>query len=461
MQEEALRRAFAEEQRERYGDSFQIEGDATENESDSSAYHSPLSGISARDDDDEIDSAAGRAVEPLFTLPSQTGVADTSGLLPVDVIEAAPSAPAFNSPVAGLTPASRPAAPFEPAAPDAAKEEYGYRAPAPAAVPSFSASSVNQPVVAFAPEPEEESVSPSVEGLIHPFLMRNERPLEKPTTPLPSLDLLAAPPPNPTPIDTEALEETARLIERRLADFRVKARVVDILPGPVITRFELDLAPGVKAARISSLARDLARSLSVVAVRVVEVIPGKPYVGLELPNEHRQTVYMREVLNGPEFTGASSPLTVVLGKDISGQPVVADLAKMPHLLVAGTTGSGKSVGVNAMILSMLFKSKPEDVRFIMIDPKMLELSVYEGIPHLLTEVVTDMKDAANALRWCVGEMERRYKLMSALGVRNLAGYNERLEEAESLGRPVPDPFWKPTDSMDMTHPVLEKLPISW
>lgn len=298
------------------------------------------------------------------------------------------------------------------------------------------------------------------ESLIHPFLMRNgdDRPLQKPTTPLPSLDLLTSPPTEVEPVDTFAMEQMARLVEARLADYRIKADVVDYSPGPVITRFELDLAPGVKAARISNLSRDLARSLSTVAVRVVEVIPGKPYVGLELPNKKRQTVYLREVLDCAKFRDNSSPLTVVLGKDIGGEPVVADLAKMPHLLVAGTTGSGKSVGVNAMIISMLYKATPDEVRFIMIDPKMLELSVYEGIPHLLTEVVTDMKDAANALRWSVNEMERRYKLMSALGVRNLAGYNERVMEAERMGRPIPDPFWKPGDSMEVAHPMLEKLP---
>ena len=226
----------------------------------------------------------------------------------------------------------------------------------------------------------------------------------------------------------------------------------------MITRFEIELAPGIKAARISTLDRDLARSLSMPSVRVVEVIPGKPYVGIELPNQNRQTVYFREVLDSPQFKNAQSPLTVVLGKDIAGQSVVADLAKMPHLLVAGTTGSGKSVGVNAMILSILYKSQPEDVRFIMIDPKMLELSIYEGIPHLLTQVVTDMKDAANALNWCVNEMEKRYRLMSALGVRNIAGFNEKIKLAEEMGRPIPDPLWKPTDSMDLEMPTLEKLP---
>ncbi|EMW4753672.1 DNA translocase FtsK [Escherichia coli] len=319
-----------------------------------------------------------------------------------------------------------------------------------------------QPVV---PQPQyqqpQQPVAPQPQDtLLHPLLMRNgdSRPLHKPTTPLPSLDLLTPPPSEVEPVDTFALEQMARLVEARLADFRIKADVVNYSPGPVITRFELNLAPGVKAARISNLSRDLARSLSTVAVRVVEVIPGKPYVGLELPNKKRQTVYLREVLDNAKFRDNPSALTVVLGKDIAGEPVVADLAKMPHLLVAGTTGSGKSVGVNAMILSMLYKAQPEDVRFIMIDPKMLELSVYEGIPHLLTEVVTDMKDAANALRWCVNEMERRYKLMSALGVRNLAGYNEKIAEADRMMRPIPDPYWKPGDSMDAQHPVLKKEP---
>ncbi|MCT6885865.1 MAG: DNA translocase FtsK 4TM domain-containing protein, partial [Gilliamella apis] len=307
-------------------------------------------------------------------------------------------------------------------------------------------------------EDAEEDNEDEGESLIHPLLQRNDKPLPKPTTPLPSLNLLTPPPTTRIEVDHVALNAMAQQIEKSLSDYRVKARVVDYLPGPVITRFEIELAPGIKAARISTLDRDLARSLSMPSVRVVEVIPGKPYVGIELPNQNRQTVYFREVLDSPQFKNAQSPLTVVLGKDIAGQSVVADLAKMPHLLVAGTTGSGKSVGVNAMILSILYKSQPEDVRFIMIDPKMLELSIYEGIPHLLTQVVTDMKDAANALNWCVNEMERRYRLMSALGVRNIAGFNEKIKLAEEMGRPIPDPLWKPTDSMDLEMPTLEKLP---
>ena len=307
-------------------------------------------------------------------------------------------------------------------------------------------------------EDTEEDNEDEGESLIHPLLQRNDKPLPKPTTPLPSLSLLTPPPTTRIEVDHVALNAMSQQIEKSLSDYRVKARVVDYLPGPVITRFEIELAPGIKAARISTLDRDLARSLSMPSVRVVEVIPGKPYVGIELPNQNRQTVYFREVLDSPQFKNAQSPLTVVLGKDIAGQSVVADLAKMPHLLVAGTTGSGKSVGVNAMILSILYKSQPEDVRFIMIDPKMLELSIYEGIPHLLTQVVTDMKDAANALNWCVNEMEKRYRLMSALGVRNIAGFNEKIKLAEEMGRPIPDPLWKPTDSMDLEMPTLEKLP---
>ena len=256
----------------------------------------------------------------------------------------------------------------------------------------------------------------------------------------------------------ESLAAVGHLLEIKLKEFGVEVAVDSIHPGPVITRYEIQPAAGVKVSRIANLAKDLARSLAVTSVRVVEVIPGKTTVGIEIPNEDRQIVRFSEVLSTPEFDNAKSPVTLALGHDIGGKPVITDLAKMPHLLVAGTTGSGKSVGVNAMILSMLYKATPDEVRFIMIDPKMLELSVYEGIPHLLTEVVTDMKDAANALRWSVNEMERRYKLMSALGVRNLAGYNERVLEAERMGRPIPDPFWKPGDSMEVSHPMLEKLP---
>ncbi|MGT6166554.1 DNA translocase FtsK [Escherichia coli] len=352
--------------------------------------------------------------------------------------------PQYQQPQQPVAPQPQYQQPQQPVAP-----QPQYQQPQQPVAPQQQYQQPQQPV---APQPQDT--------LLHPLLMRNgdSRPLHKPTTPLPSLDLLTPPPSEVEPVDTFALEQMARLVEARLADFRIKADVVNYSPGPVITRFELNLAPGVKAARISNLSRDLARSLSTVAVRVVEVIPDKPYVGLELPNKKRQTVYLREVLDNAKFRDNPSPLTVVLGKDIAGEPVVADLAKMPHLLVAGTTGSGKSVGVNAMILSMLYKAQPEDVRFIMIDPKMLELSVYEGIPHLLTEVVTDMKDAANALRWCVNEMERRYKLMSALGVRNLAGYNEKIAEADRMMRPIPDPYWKPGDSMDAQHPVLKKEP---
>jgi len=292
----------------------------------------------------------------------------------------------------------------------------------------------------------------------NPFLMQKETNLPKPTEPLPTLELLYHPEKREHFIDREALEEVARLVESKLADYKIQAQVVDIFPGPVITRFELDLAPGVKVSRISSLSMDLARSLSAMAVRVVEVIPVKPYVGLELPNMSRQTVYLSDVIKSRQFQEAKSPTTIVLGQDIAGEALVEDLAKMPHVLVAGTTGSGKSVGVNVMILSMLYKASPEDVRFIMIDPKMLELSIYEGIPHLLAEVVTDMKDASNALRWCVGEMERRYKLMSVLGVRNIKGFNDKLKMAAAAGHPIHDPLWREGDSMESEPPLLEKLP---
>ena len=289
------------------------------------------------------------------------------------------------------------------------------------------------------------------------ILVPEAKPEPEPIT-LPSLELLDRPDKVENPVSQEELDAVSRLVEEKLLDFNIQAEVVGVYPGPVITRFELDLAPGIKVSKISGLSKDLARSLSAMSVRVVEVIPGKSYIGLEIPNKHRQIVRLSEVMDSPGFEKADSPLTMVLGKDIGGKAVVVDLAKMPHLLVAGTTGSGKSVGVNTMILSLLYKSTPDEVRLIMIDPKMLELSVYEGIPHLLSEVVTDMKEAANALRWCVGEMERRYKLMSALGVRNLKGYNAKIDAAKEAGQPIRDPLWRSTDNMLEMPPELERLP---
>lgn len=439
LQQDELARQFAAQQHQRYGEEYQHEEQS----------------LSAREDENDA-AEAELARQFAATQQQRYSGEQPAGANPFslsdfefspmkDLVDDGPSEPLF-------TPGVMPEA--EPVRQQPAPAPQAYAQPQQPAPPPQAYVQPQQP-----PQFQQPQAQPQ-ESLIHPLLMRNgdSRPLQRPSTPLPSLDLLTPPPSEVEPVDTFALEQMARLVEARLADFRIKADVVNYSPGPVITRFELNLAPGVKAARISNLSRDLARSLSTVAVRVVEVIPGKPYVGLELPNKKRQTVYLREVLDNTKFRDNPSPLTVVLGKDIAGDPVVADLAKMPHLLVAGTTGSGKSVGVNAMILSMLYKAQPEDVRFIMIDPKMLELSVYEGIPHLLTEVVTDMKDAANALRWSVNEMERRYKLMSALGVRNLAGYNEKIAEAVRMGRPIPDPYWKPGDSMDAQHPVLEKLP---
>ncbi len=275
---------------------------------------------------------------------------------------------------------------------------------------------------------------------------------------LPQVRLLDEPTEHKERLSDETLEALSRLVELKLADFGVQAEVVEVHPGPVITRFEVDLAAGIKVAKITGLAKDLARAMSTTSVRVVEVIPGKPYIGIEVPNENREMVRLKEVIASREFDNSKSGLTMALGKDISGAPTVIDLTKMPHLLVAGTTGSGKSVGLNAMLVSILYKSSPAEVRMIMIDPKMLELSVYEGIPHLLTPVVTDMKEAANSLRWAVAEMERRYQLMSALGVRNLAGYNKKIRDAEKRGESIPDPLWKPEDSMDLQAPTLEKLP---
>ncbi|MGE0894596.1 DNA translocase FtsK [Escherichia coli] len=430
MQQDELARQFAQTQQQRYGEQYQHDVPVNTEDADAAA-EAELARQFAQTQQQRYSGEQPAGANP-FSL-------DDFEFSPMKaLLDDGPHEPLFTPIVEPVQQPQQPVAP-----------QQQYQQPQQPVAPQPQYQQPQQPV---APQPQDT--------LLHPLLMRNgdSRPLHKPTTPLPSLDLLTPPPSEVEPVDTFALEQMARLVEARLADFRIKADVVNYSPGPVITRFELNLAPGVKAARISNLSRDLARSLSTVAVRVVEVIPGKPYVGLELPNKKRQTVYLREVLDNAKFRDNPSPLTVVLGKDIAGEPVVADLAKMPHLLVAGTTGSGKSVGVNAMILSMLYKAQPEDVRFIMIDPKMLELSVYEGIPHLLTEVVTDMKDAANALRWCVNEMERRYKLMSALGVRNLAGYNEKIAEADRMMRPIPDPYWKPGDSMDAQHPVLKKEP---
>ena len=443
MQQDELARQFAQTQQQRYGEQYQHDVPVNAEDADAAA-EAELARQFAQTQQQRYSGEQPAGANP-FSL-------DDFEFSPMKaLLDDGPHEPLFTPIVEPVQQPQQPVAP-----------QQQYQQPQQPVAPQQQYQQLQQPV---APQPQyqqpQQPVAPQPQDtLLHPLLMRNgdSRPLHKPTTPLPSLDLLTPPPSEVEPVDTFALEQMARLVEARLADFRIKADVVNYSPGPVITRFELNLAPGVKAARISNLSRDLARSLSTVAVRVVEVIPGKPYVGLELPNKKRQTVYLREVLDNAKFRDNPSPLTVVLGKDIAGEPVVADLAKMPHLLVAGTTGSGKSVGVNAMILSMLYKAQPEDVRFIMIDPKMLELSVYEGIPHLLTEVVTDMKDAANALRWCVNEMERRYKLMSALGVRNLAGYNEKIAEADRMMRPIPDPYWKPGDSMDAQHPVLKKEP---
>ncbi|MCO9800406.1 DNA translocase FtsK, partial [Salmonella enterica subsp. enterica serovar Montevideo] len=477
MHQDELARQFAQSQQHRYGETYQH--DTQQAEDDDTAAEAELARQFAASQQQRYSGEQPAGAQP-FSL-------DDLDFSPMKVlVDEGPHEPLFTpSVMPESTPVQQPVAPQpqyqQPQQPVAPQPQYQQPQQPVAPQPQYQQPiapqpQYQQPQQPVAPQPQyqqpQQPTAPQPQyqqpqqptapqdSLIHPLLMRNgdSRPLQRPTTPLPSLDLLTPPPSEVEPVDTFALEQMARLVEARLADFRIKADVVNYSPGPVITRFELNLAPGVKAARISNLSRDLARSLSTVAVRVVEVIPGKPYVGLELPNKKRQTVYLREVLDNAKFRENPSPLTVVLGKDIAGDPVVADLAKMPHLLVAGTTGSGKSVGVNAMILSMLYKAQPEDVRFIMIDPKMLELSVYEGIPHLLTEVVTDMKDAANALRWSVNEMERRYKLMSALGVRNLAGYNEKIAEAARMGRPIPDPYWKPGDSMDVQHPVLEKLP---
>lgn len=317
------------------------------------------------------------------------------------------------------------------------------------------------PVIITEPLKKKPAPSPRVEKEKQPSLFAS---LEPAVGQLPPLNLLdPADKRSDKGYSKESLEAMSKLLEIKLKDFGIDIEVVSVQPGPVVTRFEIQPAPGIKASRISGLAKDLARSLAVVSVRVVEVIPGKSVMGIEIPNAHREIVRLSEVISSELYENAKSPLTMALGHDISGQPVVADLAKMPHLLVAGTTGSGKSVGVNVMLLSLLYKSTPKDVRLILVDPKMLELSVYEGIPHLLTPVITDMKDASNGLRWCVGEMERRYKLMATLGVRNLAGFNRKVDDANKAGEPIADPLFKPEDNFEAgaavaTAPNLETLP---
>ena len=313
------------------------------------------------------------------------------------------------------------------------------------------------PDLATAPQPEPATPPPLAKAAF--MVRRVTAPPPVAPYPLPPLNLLDPPTVGGAGYSPETLDEMSRRVEVLLRHFGIAVKVVAVEPGPVITRFEIEPAPGVKVSQISNLAKDLARGLSVISVRVVEIIPGKSVVGLEIPNQQREIVYLRAVLETPVYQQAISPLTLALGKDIGGNPVVANLAKMPHLLVAGTTGSGKSVAINAMLLSLLYKAAPREVRLILVDPKMLELSMYEDIPHLLTPVVTDMKEAANALRWCVGEMERRYRLMAALKVRNIAGYNRRLADAQAAGEPITDPFWKPGEGgVAGEVPVLEPLP---
>ena len=322
---------------------------------------------------------------------------------------------------------------------------------------------VEKKLKATRPKPRIEPTLPTLEPSVRAEKER-QVPLFEPAAAgeLPPLSLLDDPPEQKQGYSEESLQAMSRLVELKLKDFGIEVEVKSVSPGPVITRFELDPAPGVKVSQIANLAKDLARSLSVVSVRIVEVIPGKSFVGLEIPNENRQLVTLGEILKSRAYDDMASPLTLALGKDIGGNSVVADLARMPHLLIAGTTGSGKSVGINAMVLSILYKTQPEQVRMIMVDPKMLELSVYEGIPHLLAPVVTDMKEAANALRWCVAEMDRRYALMAALGVRNIGGYNRKVKDAINTGDPIKDPTFRPPELFDeekpIEHPTLTPLP---
>ncbi|MGB5833000.1 MAG: DNA translocase FtsK 4TM domain-containing protein, partial [Thiohalocapsa sp.] len=340
--------------------------------------------------------------------------------------------------------------------------------PEPAA-PSSVAGQLKRNAIQFSPESMQQSTD-SVQVRSKPKPDRASQPTPQRYAAAagerPPLALLDPPRRSGKAVNPEQLEEMSRELEARLSEFGVIAEVVAVHPGPVVALFELDLAPGLKVSKITGLAKDIARALSKVSVRVVEVIPGKSVIGLEVPNDHREMVVLGETLCSRAYQEAKSPLTIGMGTNISGDPVIADLGRMPHALIAGTTGSGKSVAINAMILSLVYKSGPEDVRLIMVDPKMLELSVYEGIPHLLTPVVTDMKEAANALRWCVGEMERRYKLMASLGVRNIAGYNHKVQDAIDAGEPIPDPLFKVAetaifgadDDDPLEVPTLTKLP---
>ncbi|HRD48941.1 MAG TPA: DNA translocase FtsK 4TM domain-containing protein [Candidatus Contendobacter sp.] len=415
----------------------------------------------------ETESLGGRnpaRIEPIFNLspnqePPRPELSVTDPMLPAPPVWELPAGSEILTLVPTVTPNRAAAAPIpsispvpwtQPAAEFDADEKMEEEAsPSPPVSPPVSASQrlTVSPVPAASPDKAAGARRPvTPPAPVAPY-------------PLPPLDLLDRPPARTAGYSPETLEQMSRRVETRLKDFGIEVKVVAVEPGPVITRFEIDPAPGVKVSQISNLSKDLARGLSVVSVRVVEIIPGKSVIGLEIPNQHREVVYLREVLEAPIYTQSASPLTLALGKDIGGNPVVANLGKMPHLLVAGTTGSGKSVAINAMLLSLLYKAPPREVRLILVDPKMLELSMYEDIPHLLTPVVTDMKEAANALRWCVGEMERRYRLMAALKVRNIAGFNRKLSDAQAVGEGISDPFWKPGDAGAWSAaPLLEPLP---
>ncbi|WP_279389414.1 DNA translocase FtsK [Plasticicumulans lactativorans] len=387
------------------------------------AAEAPPSGAVARDRPADVaDLVLGAAATPRPARPSAARIAALGG-----GGGEAPSAPAPTPPAPVLAPAL---------------PEVPVVAPPPA----------ERPAPAAVREPSRAAAAAAA--------LFGRRPAQSPLDPIPPLSLLDEPRTQGAGYTPEVLEEMSRQVEAKLREFGIEVTVVGVEPGPVVTRFELDLAPGVKVSQITNLAKDLARGLSVISVRVVEVIPGKSVIGLEIPNRRRQIVYLREVLDSPAWQNSSSPLTVALGQDIGGRPIVGNLAKMPHALVAGTTGSGKSVAVNCMLISMLYKAGADHLKLILIDPKMLELSIYEGIPHLLSPVVTDMKDAANALRWCVAEMERRYRLMAAMKVRNIAGFNKLVQEAIAIGEPIPDPLWKAEEHTDLfdEHPTLEPLP---